>query len=118
MMSDIAHFSVDGKLAANDPRAERLADRLVSETDSEERDRLVGADEIEDASGTRRRPRSRRNDDCPRLRCDQSAGLEGVVANDVERGAGEALDLLDQVVGEGVVVIDYDDRCGAKDAPG
>ena len=117
-MAHIADFSMNGKAPADDARAKSLTDCLMPEADAEERDGIVGADEVEDASGARRRAWSRRNDDRPRLRCDQCCRIERVVADDIDGNARKALDLLDQVVGEGVVVIDYDDRRGAKDAPG
>src|SRR5437879_785535 len=46
----ITQLAVDGNASANDAGAERFADRLVPETDAEERDRFVGADQFEDSS--------------------------------------------------------------------
>ena len=103
--------------AANDAGAERFADRLMPEADAEERDGFVFADQIDDASGARGSSGAGRDDDGLRLLRDQRGRIEGVVADDAHRAAGEPLDLLDQVVGEGVVVIDDDDG-QAKDAPG
>ena len=45
-----------------------------------------------------------------RLLGEQRLGIEGVVADDAQPLAGEALDLLHQVVGEGVVVVDDGDH--------
>jgi hypothetical protein len=94
----------------------------MTQTDAEERDRFVRANQVHNPSGARRRPRSRRDDDRPRSLGNQRAGIERIVAQDAYRAAGEPLDLLDQVVGEGVVVVDDDDRITgsrrAKDAPG
>ena len=103
--------------AANDAPAKRFADRLMAEADAEKWDFLVGADEIDDAAGAGGRAGAGRDDDRFRVFRDQCGRIECVVADDANRSAGEALDLLDQVVSEGVVVID-DDEARAKEAPG
>ena len=111
------HFAMNGHRAANDASAKRFANRLMAEADAEKRDFLVGADEIDDAASAGGRARAGRDDDRFRVFRDQRGRIECVVADDANRSAGEALDLLDQVVGEGVVVID-DDEARAKEAPG
>src|SRR5260370_41961327 len=115
-MSPLGHFAMNGHRAANDAAAERLADRLMAEADAEAWDFFVRADEIDDAAGAGRGSRTGRDDDRLRLLGDQRGRSERVVANDANSVAGEPLDLLDQVVGEGVVVIDDDDG-RAKEAP-
>src|SRR6188508_3863039 len=112
-MHDVGDLAVHGDRSADDVRAEGLADGLMPEADAEERDGAVGANEVDDAAGARRSARSGRDDDGARPVGDQRVGIEGVVAHDTQALARDALDLLDQVVGEGVVVIDYGD--GAKD---
>src|SRR5947207_2676700 len=86
----------------------------MPEADAEERDRIVEADQLDDAARAVRRAGTGRDHDRARPFCDQRRGIEGVVAHDTHAFAGDALDLLDQVVGEGVVVINDGD--GAKDA--
>jgi hypothetical protein len=98
-MNDVSHFAVYRNAPANDARAERFADRLMSETDAEERHVLFGLhqslDQIDAAAGARRRARAGRDHDRARIALDQRLRLERVVANDGQRDAGEALDLLD-----------------------
>ncbi len=114
-MLDVAHLAMDRHLATHDARAERLGDRLMPEADAEERDRRIALDietnEIDAAPGACRRPRPGRNDERTRLLRDQLRGIELVIAKDAQPLAGETLDLLDQVVGEGVVIIDDRDQC-------
>ena len=116
-MPHLGHLAVNGNFAADDARPECFGQGLVTETDAEERNGGVGADEIENAAGARRSAGPRRDDDGAGAGGDQLRRLEGVVADDGELASGKPLDLLDKVVGEGVVVIDDDDWGGAKDAP-
>jgi hypothetical protein len=101
------------ELASHDLRPERLGDGLMPEADAEERDVAVRADQVDAAPGARRSARPGRDDDGPRPRREQLLRLERIVPDDVQPFARKALELLDQVVGEGVVVIDDGD--GAKD---
>ena len=116
IMPHLGHFPVHRQLAAHDSRAERLADRLMAETDAEEWSAFVEADEIDDAARPRRRSRPRRDHDRSRPFLQQRVRVERVIPNHTNIHAGKPLDLLNQVVGEGVVVIDDDDR--AKDGSG
>jgi hypothetical protein len=104
---------VHRQLAPHDPRPERLGDGLMAEADAEQGDVAVRADQVDAAPGARRGAGSGRDDDGPRPRGEQLLRLERVVPDDVQPFARKALELLDQVVGEGVVVIDDGD--GAKD---
>ena len=118
-MHNLGDLAVYRHAAADDARAERLADRLVAEADAEERDVAVAAYEVDAAAGAGGRSGSGRDDDRARSALDQRRGVERIVADDRQRDAGKAFDLLDQVVGEGVVVVDYDNGVvsgRAKDA--
>src|SRR5205085_9433175 len=102
--------------AARDACAECFADCLMAEADAEEGNGGVGANELEHASGARRSAGAGRDDDRARTFGDQPAWIELVIAHDAQLRAGKPLDLLHQVVSEGVVVID-DDYAGAKETP-
>jgi hypothetical protein len=99
-MHDLGHLAVYRHSAADDPRAEGLADRLMPEAYAEEGDVIVGAYQLDAASRAGWRPWSRRDDDRARSTVDQRRRIECVIADDRQRDAGEAFDLLDQVVGE------------------
>ena len=116
IMPHLGHLPMHRQAATHDSRAERLTDRLMAETDAKEWSVFVEADEIDDAARTRRRSRSRRDHDRSRFFLQQRVGFERVIPNYTNIHAGKPLDLLNQVVGEGVVIIDDDDR--AKDGPG
>ena len=95
---------------AADVDIKNLAKDLMPETNAEERDRFVGADQFEDASRARRRPRPGRNDDRLRLLIEQRVDVEAIVAHDLQFERGDPFDLLDQVVRESIVVIDNGDH--------
>jgi hypothetical protein len=107
---DLGDLAVHRHRSADDPRAESLAERLVAETDAEKRDVAIGADQLDDATGARRSAGTGRDDDRRRTRAEELARLERIVADDADRAAAQPFDLLDEVVREGVVVIDDDDR--------
>ena len=118
-MHNLGHLPVHRQRAAHDARAKRFADRLMAEADAEEWNVCVRANEIDDAAGARRNAGTGRDYDRARTLGEQRVDVECVIAHDAQRGAGDALDLLDQVVGEGVVVVDDGDgrvNGGAKDA--
>ena len=98
---------------AHDAPSECLADGLMAQADAEKWNALIEADQIDDAARPRRRSRPRRDHDRSRLFLEQRRRIERVVPNDTDIDAGKPLDLLNQVVGEGVVVIDDDQS--AKD---
>src|ERR1700682_5813132 len=98
LMLHLAHFAMDRDAAAHDARTERLPDRLMAEADAEKRNAIVGADQIDDAAGARRRSRARRDDDCLRRLPQQLVGIKRVIAHDGYSFARQALDLLNQVV--------------------
>jgi len=81
-------------IAAHDATAERFVDRLIAETDAEERDGLVRADQLNDAPRARRRAGTGRDDDRLRPLSNERNGIEDVIADNAHRAAGEALDLL------------------------
>src|SRR5438067_6079569 len=112
-MPHLGDLPMHRQARSHDAPAERLADSLMTETDAEKWNAFVEADQIDNAPGSRRRSRSRRDDDRSRLFRQQCGGIKRVVPNHTDIDAGKPLDLLNQVVGEGVVVIDDDDR--AKD---
>ena len=88
----------------------------MAEAHAEKWNLCIEADEIDDSPRTRRRPRPGRDHNRPRSLFQELVWIEGVIPQHVNLRAGEPLDLLNQVVGEGVVVIDDDDR--AKDGSG
>jgi hypothetical protein len=94
-VADRRDLAVHGHRTAYDACAECLADGLMSETNAEEGDVGVGADEIDDAAGARRSARAGRDHDRARAAGQQRRRLEGVIAHDFDTFAGEALDLLD-----------------------
>ena len=93
-----------------DASAPRLHERLVAEADAERRDprQREAADRLERDPGLVRRARARR-DDHPVVAADQQL-IDGrvVVADDLELGA-ELAQVLDEVVGEAVVVVEDED---------
>jgi hypothetical protein len=115
VVMDRRDLAVDRLLAADDFRTESLADGLMAEADAEERDGGVEADEIENAAGAGGGAGAGRNDDGSGALGEERGGLEGVVADDAQRLAGQPLDLLDEIPGEGIVVVDDGDRSGAQE---
>src|SRR5438046_9905101 len=110
VVADRRGLAVHLRLRARDGGAERLPDRLVAEADAEDRrgraeapDHLEGDPRLVGVAGTRR-------DDnalgCPR---EDAREVNGVVAQHLEPGA-ELAQVLDEVVGEGVVVVDDQDH--------
>src|SRR5262245_55655205 len=114
-MPHLGHFAVHRRGAAHHARAERLAERLVPEADAEERDIFIEADQLENAARAIGRAGTRRDHDRARLLREQLRGIEAIITDYLQPRAGEALDLLNQVVGEGVVVVDDDERARAKE---
>jgi hypothetical protein len=94
---------------ADDRAPEDFADALVSEADPEQRDltRQLANGRHGDAA-VLRPSRSRRNQDSVGLLGSDPRHVDGVIAED-DRHRSELAELLDQVVDEGVVVIDDQD---------
>ena len=99
------------RLVLDDAAAERLRQRLVAEADAERRDAGLG----EAAHRLDRDARPRRACTGPGetttrsgRRSSSSSTVGGVVAHDVELGA-QLAQVLDEVVGERVVVVDDED---------
>ncbi len=106
---DLGVLAVD-RLALDDLAAEDLDHRLVAEADAEHRrpglgegaDRLAGDPRLGGRAG------AGRDDEAVGAALQQLADLGLVVADHLELGA-ELTQVLDQVVGEGVVVVDDED---------
>src|SRR5205807_4312842 len=95
---------------ARDRGAEGLADRLMAEADAEDRDaRPEPADNLEGDARVVGCPRARRDHDPLRPHRADPGQVDRVVADDLGLGA-EFAEVLDKVVGEGVVVVDDEDH--------
>lgn len=104
---DRAGLAVHHLAGANHITAKGLTDGLVAQADAEDR-QLAGEvqDGLDGDPGLARRARARGDDD--------ALGLEGfdlgdghfIVANDLDLGA-QLAQVLDDVVGKGVVVVDH-----------
>src|SRR6185437_8796020 len=104
---DRRDFAMHDALRAYDPAAERLPDRLVAQADPEYGYSAGEAlDQRHRDPGLIRRARPGRNDDLLRLPCRYLLERDRVVAVDVHVRA-ELAEILDQVVGEAVVVVDH-----------
>src|SRR5262245_5038312 len=107
---------VDGRgLAVHDTRradhvaAEGGADRLVAEADAEDRDRAREAlDQRHRDAGLARRARSRRDDDAVGRQRRDLRETDAVVAPPLDLRP-ELREILHEVVGEGVVVVDHEE---------
>ncbi len=104
-------------VAAHDPAAKGLADRLVAEADSQDRQVLGSlADQLEADAGARRVAGARRKDDRVGAEAERLLGRHLVVAHDARLGA-ELAQVMHQVPGEAVVVVDEEQhrsRCFAR----
>src|SRR4051794_23091552 len=98
---------------ADDGAAEGLGERLVAQADAERRDAGLGKplDDLEADARLVRGARAGRDDDAVGPSLEQLVDVRGVVAHDVEL-APQLAQVLDEVVGEGVVVVDDEDSHG------
>src|SRR4051794_3316639 len=113
---DARRLAVD-RLAADDPAAERLRHRLVAEADAQYRH--AGLRQRRDRGHRHARlagrARTRRDDRLVRRPLDQLVHRRHVVAHHVEVGTKLA-QVLDEVVGERVVVVEHEDAHQAQSA--
>ena len=106
VVDDRRHLAVHHALRANDLPAERLADRLVAEAYAQDRNPSGEAlDQRHRNPGLAGRARPGRDDDLFRLPRRDLLESERVVAMDVNVRA-QLAEILDEVVGEAVVVVD------------
>ncbi len=103
---DLGVLAVD-RLALHGAAAEGLDQRLVAEADAEHRRAGLGeaADRLFRDPGLGRRAGAGRDDEALGVALEQLVDRRLVVAHDLELGT-ELAQVLDQVVGEGVVVVD------------
>src|SRR4051794_12134529 len=106
---DARRLAVDG-LASHDSAAERLRHRLVAEADAQHRDAGLRqrGDRRHGHAGLRRGARTRRHDRLVGAAVDQLLDACHVVANHVELRP-QLAQVLDEVVGERVVVVEDQD---------
>ena len=109
LVADLGHLAVHGDGRAHDVAAESLSDGLMAEADAEHRDALAGATgEVEADAGLAGRARTRRQDDGVRLEREDRVGGGLVVAHHLDR-AHQGADQMDEVPGEGIVIVDDQD---------
>src|SRR4051794_41162599 len=111
---DHRRLAVD-RLVGDDGSAERLAKRLVAEADAQDRRAALSerTDCLDRDPRLVRRARTRRHDDAVRLAFEQP---RLVIAHHLDRGA-ELTQVLDEVVGERVVVVDDEDARAHAQSP-
>ena len=109
-MVDLAGFAVHELAGADDVAAEGCADGLMAEADAEDGN-FAGhvADEADGNAGFLRRAGSGRKDDALGIEGFDFFGRELVVAADDDVGA-ELTHVLDEVEGEGIVVVENEDH--------
>src|SRR5262245_49012511 len=105
---DLRGLAVHQRARAHHTPAEGLADALVPEADAEHRDAALreGADRGDGDAGVGRPARARRDDERVGRAREQLGHGRDVVADDLDVRA-ELAQVLDEVVREGVVVIDH-----------
>src|SRR4051794_26866799 len=112
VVGDRGRLAVHGQMP-DDPAAERLAHRLVAEADAEGLDARLGeaAHHLDADAGLVGRARAGAHDDAVVVSLQQLVDRGGVVSDHVEVGP-ELAQVLDEVVGERVVVVDHQDPHG------
>src|SRR5579863_5379022 len=115
VMHDGAGFAVHEMSGANHVSAEGLTDGLMSEADSAQRD-FSGevANQFDADARLLRRAGAGRDDDLFRAHVFDLADRDLIVAANLNFGA-QFSEVLHQVVGEGIVVVEYEDQCGRPD---
>src|SRR5258705_5148053 len=110
VVPDRGRLAVHPRLRPRDRGAGRLADRLVAEADAEDRRRRAEAtDDLERHARLIGIARTRRDHDALGSLGDDGVTAERVVAHDLERRA-QLTEVLDEVVGKGIVVVDDEDH--------
>src|SRR4051812_27630644 len=109
VVGDLRRLAVDGHVADH-LAAERLGERLVAEADAQRRHAGLGEapHRLHRDAGLVRRARPRRDDHAVRPAREQRVDVLDVVAHHLELGP-QLAEVLDEVVGEGVVVVDDED---------
>ena len=107
VVDDAAGLAVHQPAGAADDAAEGVADRLVAEADAEQRQAAFAgqADHRQRDAGLGGRGRPRRDEDVRRTLVDHLLRGHLVIAVDADPGA-QFLEVLHQVEGEGVIVVD------------
>src|ERR1700722_684352 len=108
-MADLGNFSVHRRFGAHHLAAESLADRLVAETDAEDGHMPGLGYQLQADAGMVGIARSGRDDDALRLQRQGRFDGERVVPFDRYLGA-ELAQVVPQVIGEAVVVIDQQEH--------
>src|SRR5262249_13785898 len=110
VVADRGCLAMHLRLGARDRGAVCLADRLVAETDAEDRRRAAEtAYDLERHTRLVGIARPRRDHDAFGSLCDDRVAAQGVVGAALERGP-QLAEILQEVVGEGVVVVDEEDH--------
>src|SRR5689334_4180051 len=112
VMHDRRQLAMHHPLGADDARAERLPDRLVAEAYAEDRHLArETAHERHRDPGVARRAGPGRDDDPLRVHRFDFVERGGIVAHDLDRGP-ELAQVLDEVPGEAVVVVEHQQHGG------
>jgi len=107
---DLAGLAVHQRLGADDLAAEGPADRLVAEADAEDRQVVGGGlQQVQADAGLVRRAGAGRQEHALRLQAERLGHAHRVVAVD-DGLRPQLVQVVDEVVGEAVVVIDHQDH--------
>ena len=114
VVRDLVDLAVHEARRAHDLAAERRADRLVAEADAEDRQLAgEGLDRGDAHARLGRRARARRQDQRRRRQGSDAGDVDLVVAEHLHVGA-ELAEVLHQVEGEAVVVVDHQQHGGLR----
>ena len=112
-VQDVGDFAVHGRGCADDPAAENLADALMAETDAEKRDVAVGAglDKGGADAAVVRIAGAGGNHDAGRAFGQDIPDADLIVSVDAHI-LPQVAQILDEVVGEAVIIVDQGDAHG------
>src|SRR3990172_4403707 len=114
VVPDAGGLPVHERLGVDDPSPERLADALVPQADAENGDPVLErTDRVEGDPGLVRSSRPRRNHQAGGVPERQLPHGDRVVAEHLHLGA-EFADVLHQVPGERIVIVDDGDHCASS----